>query len=86
MDPHTGWPVEGMLSAAVLAPTGTDTDGRSAGFFVMGAERCRKLLTTEPNLAVIFYLPTKDPGKYQRVALRSSSYSIPAGSIVQIDQ
>ncbi len=52
----------------------------------MGAERCRKLLTTEPNLAVIFYLPTKDPGKYQRVALRSSSYSIPAGSIVQIDQ
>ena len=39
MNPHTGWPVEGRLSAAVLAATGTDTDGRSAGCFVMGVER-----------------------------------------------
>jgi thiamine biosynthesis lipoprotein len=84
MDPHTGWPVAGMLSAAVLAPTGTDTDGRSAGFFVMGVERCRKCLAAHPNLAVIFYLPSKDPAKYQRVLLRSDSYSIPAGSIVEI--
>ena len=44
MNPHTGWPVEDMLSTVVLAATGTDTDGRSAGCFVMGVERTRKYL------------------------------------------
>jgi thiamine biosynthesis lipoprotein ApbE len=75
-----------MLSTAVLAPTGTDTDGRSAGFFVMGVERCRKYLAVNPNLAVVFYLPTKAPAKYQRVLLRSDSYSLPPDSIVEIDR
>jgi thiamine biosynthesis lipoprotein len=85
MDPHTGWPVASMLSTAVLAPTGTDTDGRSAGFFVMGVERTRKYLAEHPNLAVIFYLPNFAPAKYQRVLLRSDSYSIPPDSIVEIE-
>ena len=86
MNPHTGWPVQGMLSAAVLAATGTDTDGRSAGCFVMGVERTRKYLATNPNIAVIFYLPTEEPGQYKRVLLRSNSYSIPADGIVEIDR
>ena len=84
MDPHTGWPVSGLLSTVVLAPTGTDTDGRSAGFFVMGVERSRKYLAAHPNLAVIFYLPGGAPGRYKRVLLRSDSYSIPPDSIVEI--
>jgi thiamine biosynthesis lipoprotein len=86
MDPHTGWPVEDMLSTAVLAPTGTDTDGRSAGFFVMGVERSRKYLAVHPNLAVVFYLPSGAPPKYKRLLLRSDSYSIPPDSIVEIDR
>jgi len=53
MNPHTGWPVQGVLSAAVLAATGTDTDGRSAGCFVMGVDGTRQYLATQPNLAVI---------------------------------
>jgi thiamine biosynthesis lipoprotein len=85
MNPHTGWPVEGVLSTVVVAPTGTDTDGRSAGCFVMGAERTRKYLAVQPNLVVIFYLPSEAPAKYKRVLLRSDSYSIPADSIVEID-
>jgi thiamine biosynthesis lipoprotein len=84
MNPHTGWPVSGILSTAVLAPTATDTDGRSAGFFVMGVERSRKYLAEHPNLAVIFYLPSGAPAKYQRVLLRSDSYRTPADSIVEI--
>jgi len=85
MNPHTGWPVQGVLSAAVLAATGTDTDGRSAGCFVMGVDGTRKYLATSPNLAVIFYLPTDVRGQYKRVLLRSDSYSIPADSIVEIE-
>jgi thiamine biosynthesis lipoprotein len=86
MNPHTGWPVDNMLSALVLAPTGTDTDGRSAGFFVMGVERTRKYLAVHPNLAAVFYIPNGDPPKYKRVQLRSDSYSIPPDSIVEIDR
>ena len=74
----------GRLSAVVLAATGTDTDGRSAGCFVMGVDGTRKYLEREPNLVVIFYLPDGSPPKYQRVELRSASYQIPAGSIVDI--
>ena len=85
MNPHTGWPVQGVLSAAVLAATGTDTDGRSAGCFVMGVDGTRKYLATQPNLAVIFYLPTGKRGEYKRVLLRSESYSMPADSIVEIE-
>ena len=85
MNPHTGWPVQGVLSTAVLAATGTDTDGRSAGCFVMGVDGTRKYLATHPNLAVIFYLPTDVPGRYKRVLLRSESYNIPADSIVEIE-
>jgi len=85
MNPHTGWPIQGVLSTAVLAATGTDTDGRSAGFFVMGVEGARKYLAVHSNLAVIFYLPTETPAKYKRVFLRSESYSIPPESIVEIE-
>jgi thiamine biosynthesis lipoprotein len=86
MDPQSGWPVPDMLSTVVLGPTGTDTDGRSAGFFVMGVERSRKYLAMHPNLAVIFYLPNGSPAKYQRVLLRSDSYSLPADSLVEINR
>jgi len=85
MNPHTGWPVQGVLSAVVLAATGTDTDGRSAGCFVMGTERTRRYLAAHPNIAVIFYLPTEAPAKYKRILLRSDSYNIPADCIVEID-
>jgi len=85
MNPHTGWPVQGVLSAAVLAATGTDTDGRSAGCFVMGVDGTRKYLAAQPNLEVIFYLPTDKRSKYKRVLLRSNSYTIPSDSIVEIE-
>jgi len=69
----------------VLAATGTDTDGRSAGCFVMGVEGTLKYLAAHPNIAVIFYVPTGAPAKYKRIPLRSDSYSIPAESIVEIE-
>jgi len=86
MNPHTGWPVQGVLSTVVLAATGTDTDGRSAGCFVMGVERTRRYLATHPNIAAIFYLPTEAPAKYKRILLRSDSYNIPPDSILEIEQ
>lgn len=45
LDPRTGWPVEGMLSVTVVAPTAAAADALSTAFYVMGldaaADYCR---------------------------------------------
>lgn len=46
MDPRTGRPVQGVVSVAVLAPTGTAGDALDDALFVMGAERGVGYLTT----------------------------------------
>ena len=56
MDPRTGRPVQGMLSVAVLASTGTAGDALDNAFFVMGPERSRAYLKTLPDTEV-FFLP-----------------------------
>ena len=57
MDPRTGWPVQGVLSVAVLTSTGTAGDGLDDAFFVMGPERSRVYLKTLPGTEVLFFLP-----------------------------
>ena len=42
MDPRTGRPVQGLLSVAVLAPTGTAGDALDNAFFVMGPSAARR--------------------------------------------
>lgn len=84
MDPRTGWPVENMLSTVSIAPTGTQTDGLSTSFFVMGVERSRKYLATHPSLAGILYQPDGPPPKYKRTFLRSDSFTLPPDSIMEI--
>lgn len=39
LDPRTGWPAEGLLSATVVAPTAALADGISTALFVMGPEK-----------------------------------------------
>src|SRR5262249_19692585 len=34
IDPRTGWPVEGLLSVSVIAPSATDSDALSTAFFI----------------------------------------------------
>ena len=53
LDPRTGQPAEGLLSATVLAPTATLADGLSTAFFVMGAERAIAYCQSRPELATL---------------------------------
>lgn len=39
LDPRTGWPVQGVASVAVLAPTGIASDALSTMLFVLGPDR-----------------------------------------------
>ena len=53
LDPRTGWPVQGMLSASVITPSALDADALSTACFVMGAERTRAYCETRPELGAI---------------------------------
>ena len=67
MDPHTGWPVQGMLTVAVLATTGTAGDALDDALFVMGVERSRAYLETIPATDALFFLPDATGWKSVRI-------------------
>jgi FAD:protein FMN transferase len=60
MDPRTGLPVQGLLSVAVVAETGTAGDALDNVFYVLGIEKSRKLIGRYPVTEVIFFLPDSD--------------------------
>jgi thiamine biosynthesis lipoprotein len=57
MDPRTGRPVQGLLSVAVLASSGTAGDALDNALFVMGPERSRTYLNTLADTEAFFFLP-----------------------------
>ena len=61
LDPRTGWPVDGMLSVTVLAPSAALADALSTAFFVMGVEKARQCCKNWPEVGVIL-LPFPDKG------------------------
>jgi FAD:protein FMN transferase len=86
MDPHTGWPVQDMLSTVGTAPTGIETEALTKIFFVSGVEKSRAYLATHPNAIAILYQPGEKPQTFKRTVLRSQSFQIPAGSIAALDK
>jgi len=61
LDPRTGWPVDGMLSVTVLAPSAALADALSTAFFVMGVEKARLCCENWPEVGAIL-LPFPDKG------------------------
>jgi thiamine biosynthesis lipoprotein len=62
MDPRTGKPVQGVLSVAVLARSGTAGDALDNAFFVLGPERSRAYVHRLPNTEVMFFIPDASRG------------------------
>lgn len=62
LDPRTGWPAEGLLSATVLAPTAAMADGLSTAFFVMGVDPTMEFCRNRPELAVFLVRTTPGGG------------------------
>lgn len=57
LDPRTGWPVQGVLSVAVITGTGTAGDALDNVFYVLGVAKSKVLLPRFPATEVIFFLP-----------------------------
>ncbi len=58
MDPKTGKPARGLISATILAPTAMEADALSTAVFVLGAHRGLALIESLPNVEGI--LVTED--------------------------
>jgi thiamine biosynthesis lipoprotein len=62
LDPRTGWPAEGVLSASVTAPTAALADALATTFYVMGVEKARAYCAGHPDIgAVILTEETNQP-------------------------
>lgn len=60
LDPRTGWPIDGMLSVTVLAPSAALADALSTAFFVMGVEKARLCCENWPEVgAILLPFPAK---------------------------
>ncbi len=62
LDPRTGRPAEGVLSATVLAPSAAMADAMATSFFVLGVDVARAFCERHPELAVVFVLPAARKG------------------------
>jgi thiamine biosynthesis lipoprotein len=61
IDPRTGWPVDSMLSATVLAPDAAHAEALSTGFFVLGVEKAREYCHNHKEIAALL-IPTPIAG------------------------
>jgi len=65
LDPRTGWPAEGVLTASVLAPTASLADGLATAFFVMGSEATEAYCHVHPEIAALLVCPAAGPPGYK---------------------
>ena len=85
MDPHTGMPVENMLSTAVVSPSATDSDALSTSFFVEGPAAARQYLDLHPNLTAVFFLPEASSLAFKQAVLRSRITKLPPDAFISMD-
>lgn len=59
LDPRTGWPGEGVLSATVVAPTAADADALSTALYLLGPERAVEWRQAHPEIGLLMFVPGK---------------------------
>jgi len=63
LDPRSGWPAEGMLSATVLAPSAAEADALATAFYVLGPDKARSYCGNHPEIAALLlpHVPNTQP-------------------------
>lgn len=67
LDPRTGWPVEGMLSVTVLAPTAAEADALSTAFFAIGVENARRYCDNREDVSALLIPPPQGGRKLEPI-------------------
>jgi thiamine biosynthesis lipoprotein len=60
LDPRTGWPVEGLDSVTVLAPTAIEADAWATALLVLGPEAGPRLAAQRDEVSAIFVQVARD--------------------------
>lgn len=66
-DPRTGIPVDELLSATAIAPTGLESDALSTAFFVIGIEGTKAYCQAHPEIRAILVVLDNDVPKTVRI-------------------
>jgi thiamine biosynthesis lipoprotein len=66
LDPRTGWPAEGVLSASVIAPTAAEADALATAFYVMGPRRTREYCQLRPEIGAVLLCPGERHGSLEQ--------------------
>jgi thiamine biosynthesis lipoprotein len=62
MDPRIGRPIEGLLSATIITPSGVEAEAFSKALMVLGVEKARAFLKTRPQARAILYYSQPESG------------------------
>jgi thiamine biosynthesis lipoprotein len=65
IDPRTGRPAEGVLSATAVAPNATLADALSTAFYVLGPEASQAYCEKHSEFGVILFLTSKETGGWE---------------------
>lgn len=57
LDPRTGWPARGTLSATAIAASAAEADALSTAFFVMGPEATHRFCAAHPQYGAVLLVP-----------------------------
>jgi len=57
LDPRTGWPARGLISASAVAPSAAEADALSTAFYVMGVEATRRFCARHPKIGALLVTP-----------------------------
>lgn len=79
LDPRTGWPAEGLLSATVTAPTAAVADALATAFFILGVEGARQYCGAHPEVGAV--LVPQSPNPRPIVLGRASSEFAPTSDV-----
>jgi FAD:protein FMN transferase len=63
LDPRTGRPAEGVLSATAIAPTASLAEALSTAFYVMGPQETLAYCRSRPEIAAVMICPAQQIGK-----------------------
>ncbi|MDY0167962.1 MAG: FAD:protein FMN transferase [Thermoguttaceae bacterium] len=64
LDPRTGWPAEGVLTATAIAFDAATADALSTAFFVLGPEGTQQFCEDHPDVAAVLCTPATGQGGY----------------------
>jgi thiamine biosynthesis lipoprotein len=62
IDPRTGYPAEGVLSATVVAASSALADGLSTAFYVLGPEKSLAYCQAHPEIGAVLLTPSSRGG------------------------